>query len=181
MRAQKNIAALFLIFTIFISGCGYTTHSLLAPGYRSIYVEDFINKINITQEQTDERMYRGYRPGMEIDITKAVIDRYILDGNLKIAGREDANLILRGELLDFRKEALLYDANNNVEEYRLRLVVNIELLDSKTNKILWRETDFSGETAFRTGGSLAKSEATAIKEANADLARRIVERTVEGW
>lgn len=181
MRIQKHMMVLFLIFLIFISGCGYTTRSLLAPAYRSIYVENFINKINITEEQTEERMYRGYRPGLEIDLTKAIIDRYILDGNLRIANLKDASLILRGELLDFRKEALLYDANNNVEEYRIRLVVNIELIDAKSDNTVWREKGFSGETTYRTGGSLAKSESTAIKEANADLARRIVERTIEGW
>lgn len=177
----KYRVTLLLILINFISGCGYSTRSLLSPDFKSIYVDNFINKVNVTEEQTDERIYRGYRPGLEIDVTKQVIDRFILDGNLKIADDETADIILKGELVDFKKEALRYDANNNIEEYRIRLVVNIELENAKDDKAIWAEKEFSGESTYRTGGSLAKSERTAIKEAVSDLARRIVERTIEGW
>ena len=85
------------------------------------------------------------------------------------------------EATDFRKEALRYDANNNIEEYRIALVVNLELTDQKSEKAVWTEGGFSGEAVYRTSGSLAKSETTAIRDAAKDLARRIVERTVEGW
>src|SRR3990167_296127 len=114
-------------FLIAVSGCGYTTRSLLPPNFKSIYVANFVNMTRIAEEQTDERMYRGYKPGLERDITKAVIDRFLFDGNLKVKNDTDADLVMKGELVDFKKEALRYDANNNVEEYRILLVVNLEL------------------------------------------------------
>ena len=169
------------ILALFVSGCGYTTRSLLPSEFKTIYVENFKNSIRITDEQSDVRMYRGYKPGMERDITKAVIDRFLLDGNLKIRNDEGADIILKGELLDFRREALRYDANDNVEEYRIVLTVNMKLTDSKDGKTVWEEKAFSGETTYRTSGSLARSEDSSINEATKDLARRIVERTVEGW
>ncbi len=178
---MRRMSIILFIFLFFISGCGYTTHSLLPAEFKSIHVDDFVNKINITQEQTDERMYRGYRPGLERDITVAAIDKFLFDGNLKVANIQEADLILDGELIDFRKEGIRYDANNNVEEYRIALVVNIELKDAKTDKIIWTEKAFSGESTYRTGGSLAVSEDTAVRQATQDLARRIVERTVEAW
>lgn len=175
------IAVSFLVFIFFVSGCGYTTRSLLSPQFKAIHVENFANKVNITQEQTDERMYAGYRPGLEIDATRAVIDRFLFDGTLKIADIKDCDLILKGELIDFRKEALRYDRNDNVEEYRVRLVVNIELVDARSNKTIWKENEFAGETTYRTTGSLATTESASVKNAVSDLARRVVERTVEGW
>ncbi len=168
-------AALF-----FISGCGYTTRSLLPAQFKTIYVENFVNKINVTAESSDARMYRGYRPGMEIEATKAIRDKFLFDGNLKVANSKDADLILKGDLVDFRNEALRYDRSDNVEEYRVRLVINIEL-QTKDGKTRWKENNFAGEQLYRTTGTLAKSESTAIKEAADDLGRRVVERTIEEW
>jgi len=126
-------------------------------------------------------MYVGYRPGMEIELTKVVIDRFLLDGNLKIATESDADIILKGALVDFKRDALRYDANDNVEEYRIKLVVNMTLENVKAGALIWKENGFAGETTYRTSGSLARSESAAVSDAIADLARRIVERTVEAW
>jgi len=38
-----------------------------------------------------------------------------------------------------------------------------------------------GRGHLQDGGSLAVVEAQAIRDASADLARRVVERTIEGW
>jgi hypothetical protein len=177
----KKFLPLFLALTLCVAGCGYTTKSLLPTNYKTIFVNSFGNKIKITAEQSNVRMYRGYRPGLEAEITKAVIDKFLFDGNLRIASDNNANIILKGELVDFRKEPLRYDANDNIEEFRLVLTVNLELIDSATGNTVWKETNFSGETTYRTSGPLAVSESAAITNGIIDLARRIVERTVEGW
>ncbi|MFA6078934.1 MAG: LptE family protein [Candidatus Omnitrophota bacterium] len=178
---KKSALAVLITCIFFLSGCGYTTHSMMAPELRSIFVDSFSNKINIADEQSDARMYKGYRAGMENEVTKAIIDRYLFDGNLKIGSKESASLILKGELVDFRKEPLRYDTNDNIEEYRLIITVNLQLHNAKTGSIMWKENYFSGEATYRTTGSLARGESSAMKEAVADLARRVVERTIEGW
>jgi len=176
----RKFAAVFLAALIFISGCGYTTQSLLPTEFKKIYVDNFVNKIKVTDESSDARMYRGYRPGMEIEMTRKIRDKYVFDGNLKVANREDADLILKGELVDFRHEALRYDRNDNIEEYRVRMVVNMEL-QTKDGKTRWQENNFAGESLYRTSGPLVKTETQAILEAEDDLARRVVERTIEEW
>lgn len=177
---RKLIAALFLS-AIFISGCGYTTKSLLPSNIKTIYVDNLVNKIAVTAESNDSRMYRGYRPGMELETTRTIRDKYLSDGSLKIADIETADLILTGELIDFRNEALRYNRNDNIEEYRIRLVVNLQMKNAKDGTIRWTENSFAGESLYRTSGTLIKSESTAIKEAAEDLARRVVERTIEEW
>ena len=177
----KYSGVLFLITLLFVSGCGYTTHSLLAPEFKSIYVDNFVNGINVTAEQSNLRMYRGYKPGLEVDVTNAVKNRFVFDGNLKLHPEESANLILKGTLADFKRDALQYDANDNVEEYRIKLIVNIQLYNAGTGKIIWKENGFAGETTYRTTGPLAKSENAAMQDALNDLSRRVVERTVEAW
>lgn len=164
-----------------IAGCGYTTRSMITAKYKTIYITPFMNKIDITQETEVARKYRLYRPFLETDITKEVVNKFLFDGNLKPIKSESADLVLKGELIEFRKDPLRYSEDNEVEEYRVNLVVNISLWDNKENKLIWQENNFTGDTSYFTTGSLVKTEAQAINDAIKDLARRTVERAVEEW
>ncbi len=179
----------FRIFTAFFvagslwvfSGCGYTTRSFISDKYRTIYVTPFINKIDLSQEAYAANKYKIYRPTLETDITSAVNNKFLIDGNLKLAKEGLADLILKGELIEFRRDPLRYTESDEVEEYRLNIVVNLVLYDKKENTPVWQEKGFTGDTTYFTTGSLAKSEDKAVSDALSDLARRIVERTVEQW
>jgi len=181
MNKLRTIAIICICVFFFTTGCGYSTASLVYPGAKSVHVSNFANKINVTEEVTDKRMYVGYKSGMELDVTREVIDRFIIDGNLKVASRKNADLILIGEVIDFKKEALRYDSADNVEEFRNKVIVNIKLLKAKSGDVILEENNFTGESTYRTTGEFAKSEDSAIRETIKDLAVRIVERIVEGW
>lgn len=178
---NKTIIAIFLVSALAVSGCGYTTRSLLPSNLKTIYVDNVKNGIKVTAEQDELRMYRGYRPGMETDITKAIIDGFIFDGNLSIAPEEKSDLVLKTTLVDYKRDSLRYDANDNVEEYRIKLVIDMQLVETKTGNVLWTEKGFAGETTYRLFGPGAQSENEALVNAEADLARRVVERTIEAW
>ena len=172
----------FLALTVFLlSGCGYTTRSMISDKFKTIYITPFINKVDITNEADAASKYRIYRPMIETDITRVVNNRYLFDGNLKPAKKELADLILKGEVIEFRKDPLRYLDNDEVSEYRINLVVNISMWDTKEDKLLWQENSFTGDTTFFVSGPQAKSENVAVNDALNDLARRIVERTVEEW
>lgn len=164
-----------------IAGCGYTTRSAIVTAYKTVYVERFKNKIDYTSEFSEGRKIKTYYPLIETNITTAVVDRFLFDGNLKIAKAENADVILRGELLDYIRDVLRYDDSNNPQEYRVSLVVRLILWDPKEDKPIWEEKRFIGDSTYFVSGSLAKSESSAINDAVTDLARRIVERTVEQW
>ena len=181
-----SLSTIFYLLTTVLSGCGYTTRSMISEKYRLIYVAPFLNKVDITQESYTANKYRIYRPMLETDITKKVINRYLFDGNLKPAKESNADLVLKGELIEYRKDPLSYTAGtDNVTEYRINIYVNLSLWDTKENKMLWQENNFNGNysyfTTFANNTSVQVSEATAVNNAIDDLARRIVERTVEQW
>jgi hypothetical protein len=177
----KNVMMIVFLAVFCLAGCGYTTRSLLPAEYKTIFVNSIVNKIKITAEQSNVRMYRGYRPGIELEITRAIIDRFLFDGNLKIADNCNANLILAGDLVDFRKEPLRYDANDNIEEWRIIVTINAQVKDPVSGKVLWKEDAFSGMANYRITGGVAQNESQAVAEAVEDLARRVVEKTIEGW
>jgi hypothetical protein len=164
-----------------LTGCGYTTRSLISNKYKTIYIPPFLNQINITSEAKTGSKYQIYRPGLETDLTKAVIDRFRLDGNLRLEKEANADLVLKGSLVDYRRDVLRYATDDNPEEYRVSIMVDISLRDTKEDRIVWEEQSFTGDTTYFLSGTNAKSDATAITEATKDIARRIVARTVENW
>ncbi|MBL7155898.1 MAG: hypothetical protein ISS90_02025 [Candidatus Omnitrophica bacterium] len=180
-RYRKNALFCALLALIFLCGCGYTTRSAVRSKDPSICVNNFVNKINVTQETTNRKAYYAYRPGMESDITTEIINRFLFDGDYEIKDANNAHYLLKGELVDFKREPLRYDTNDNVTEYRISVVINMELRDRETGTLLWKENDFAGESTYRTQGQYAKPESAAAGEAIKDLADRVVERTVENW
>lgn len=177
-------ASCYLPFAV--SGCGYTTRSMISDKYRTIYITPFVNKIDITKEGDVGSKYKVYKPRLETDITVAVTNKYLFDGNLKPVKKENADLVLKGEVIEYRKEALRYNENDDVTEYRMNLVVSISLWDTKENKMLWEANGFTGYVDFYTSfyplANVTKlSDDQAITGALDDLARRIVERTVNEW
>ncbi len=158
-------------------GGGYSTRSNLAGHIKLIYVQPFKNSIAYTTESRRSL----YLPLLEVKAKNAVVDRFQFDGNLKIATEDKADLILKGELKDYQRSGLRYTDNNDVQEYRVQIFVSLELWDVKKQAVVWQEPNFVGEATYFTTGSLAKSEDAAVEEATSDLAKRIVERTVEDW
>jgi hypothetical protein len=174
------------LLAVFAGGCGYTTRSLIADQYKTIYVTPFLNKVDITQEGYSENKYRIYRPMLETDITRKVINKYLFDGNLKPVKNDTADLVLKGELVEYRKDPLSYtNDNDDVTEYRINIYVDLSLWDKRENKLVWAEKRFNGNYSYYTGlaanSAIKVSEDTAVIRAVEDLARRIVERTVEQW
>ncbi len=174
----------FLLIFMFLGlccyvGCGYSARSALPKSIRTIYVEDFKNSIDFT----DENKRNIYLPLLEVDVHNAVIDRYLFDGNLRIAKADDSDLILKGELTGYERSVLRYaDNNDDVLEYRIQIYVNMTLFDTRNNNdIIWEENGFAGEATYFVSGAQVSSESAAVKEAIKDLARRIVDRTIENW
>jgi len=161
-----------------MTGCGYSTRSLLPGDFKTVYVAPFDNKIDY-MNQNDRKIYI---PGLETKVRQAVIDRYLFDGNLHIAKEGESDLVLKGQLLSFDREELRVTANEDAKEYRLRVTVALTLIDpAENNKVVWQEPAFAGESTYYVSGPLAKSESAAIDDAVTDLAQRAVARTVEAW
>lgn len=196
LRARPIAAGLLLaISSLWLMGCGYTTRSMISNKYRTIYITPFINKVDITSELDTGNKFKIYRPRLETDITNAVTNKYLFDGNLRPTKKESADLVLKGELIEYRKDPLRYNTNDEVSEYRMSVFVNISLWDNKADKMLWQADGFSGYyeyftaayyastngTASKLSGVTTKSDDEAINFALDDLARRVVERTVNEW
>ena len=176
-----------LVSCLWSQGCGYTTRPGLASHLKTVYVKPFENRIDMTQLTAGDEHFPVYRHQMEVDLTKEIVNRYQFTGLLRPISRERADCRLEGELIGFRRDALRYDASQQIEEWRLSVIVNLRFFDQTVQRAgtpevpLWEESGFTGDTTYFTLGANTESEADALNRAITDLARRIVERTVEDW
>ena len=158
-------------------GCGYTTQSALPAYLKTISVDPFANKIDYTADGNRQ----VYFPLLEVKVRNAVIDRFLFDGHLRVTDKDEADLVLSGELIRYERYALRYTDNDDVQEYRVHVIVNLVMKDRRHNEVLWEEPGFAGEATYFVSGPLATTESAALEDATLDLARRIVERTIENW
>ena len=182
MRLRNNVITKMTIAIMCLSmltGCGYTTSLTLPNDIKTIHVAIFKNSIDMTKEVSAKDKYEVYRPNLEVDIRDAIVERFFLDGHLKVAKGTSSDAILTGEIKRYRKDPLRYQ-NEDVREYSISLVCDFRLMNSAGSEIL-AETGIIGETTYFTTGSLEKSETEALKVAMQDLAKLIVNRVIENW
>lgn len=176
---RSGLAAVWLV-SAFLAGCGYTTKSLLPENIQRVHVAPVVNTIDLSAEISDKTPFRVYRPGLEVELTNAIINRYIFDGTLKVTAPEKADALFEATLVDYRRDALRYSEGEDVQEYRLSVTIDAVFKDKTTGKELWSKR-IVGDTTFFLAGPRAISEDQAATRAVEDVARRVVEATIEYW
>lgn len=154
---------------LFLGGCTYTGPSILPSYIKKININSFLNE--------------SFRPDLDEKITSAVVKEFIADGRLIPSDKDKSDAILFGEIKQYILEPLSYTEKMDVEEYKVRIVINIWLKDLRENKILWRENNIEVWTTVSSikGGLEIKIENEAINEVIEKLARKVVKRVIDGW
>jgi len=155
---------------VLLAGCaGYRLGTTLPAEIKTIYVPTFLNK-------TDE-------PEVENVTTRAARQEFQNDGTLRIVdAAERADLVLDTTLTAFTLEPVRYSRTDDqaTQEYRLTLTAQIVAHRRKTGTTLVQRT-VQGETTFVFNGDLASAKLTALPNAAADLAHKIVAGVTESW
>ena len=157
-----------------LMSCGYTSKTKLAYDIKSVYVETALNKISV------EQMY-SYQPGLEMDITNAVIQRFQVDGNLKVAPADQADAVLSMDLKAYEQEGVRFNPLENVSEYRLFIVLDLILKHRQTGEVIWREPNFSGNKEYFVTQIRSQGQRAATEKAIEDIAEKVVDRVTEDW
>ncbi|HAK60518.1 MAG TPA: hypothetical protein DCO77_09070 [Nitrospiraceae bacterium] len=177
---KNRMVSLFLVFFL-LPSCGYHlsgSGDLVPKGATTISIPVFING-------TDQ-------PYVDIEITQAVVREFLVDGRLDVANLDSADLALHGRVTAYEETALSYTAESYVQQYRVRLVVDVRLEDRRSKNIIWKEQGVEGifitdypitysptNTVEITATKTAKEE--AIRKASQDLASTLRSRVLEGF
>jgi outer membrane lipopolysaccharide assembly protein LptE/RlpB len=172
---KKFFVWLMLSTVLVLPACGYSTRSSLPEHIKTVAVVLFVNKIDFQSGKPS-----SYVPLLEVKAHDAVVNQFLFDGHLRIAETQTADLVLKGDLIGYSRSALRYTDNDDVQEYRISVTMRLTMTDH-LGQVLWQESSFTGEASYFLTGSGATSESAAVENAIKDLAKRIVERTVEDW
>ena len=160
------ILALLAASILLAAGCGYSTHALVNPQYKTIAVPIFKN----------ETRYRKF----EFELTRAVIDEIEKKTHLKVVNSgETADTILYGNLVAYRLIPTVETEDDVVTQYRLIVTLDLKWIDRKTGKALFTDPVFSENAyaALEAGETLRD----ARREAFSEVAEKVIDRMEMRW
>jgi hypothetical protein len=161
---------LALAFTIILTGCaGYKIGPTLGANYRSVAVLMFRNKT--------------YQAQIERQITSAIIRQFQADGTLRVESAAAADLILTGEITDYRRHELRSQPNdsNAPREYEIDIDARIEARDRVTGKLVLGPKVVNGKAATFIGNDLQTAEEQVLPLVAQNLAQHVVTLLAEKW
>ena len=168
---MRNCLALLLLIVV---GCGYTTRGFVYEE-NAIVIKPVINKIDITSENRKYSDYTSFPILIENRLTNEIVNKFSIDGNLKVVSDDPRALQLVCEVNDYRKETLRYTDDDEVSEQRLRLRVHMRLTSG--DGTILNDKNVVGETTYYITDSESSAQADLID----DTARRICEAVTEEW
>ncbi|HEX3817360.1 MAG TPA: LptE family protein [Chthoniobacterales bacterium] len=121
-------------------------------------------------------------PNISVLITDTVISQFQQDGTYRIASKDDADAILKGEIERVTR-APARSVRGNVlatAEFSLVLRLRYTLVDH-SGKVLEAPTQVYGTTTFFVGQDVTTDERQALPLAAQELAVRLVSQVSEGW
>ena len=166
-----NLRFLFITLAVILTaGCGYHLvgyGSSLPAHIKTIAIPTFKNS--------------SIEPNIHRDATDSIRRAFISDGRLKLIGARRADLIIKGTLINYQLQPVSFSAQDTVDEYIIRLGVQIEAYDRIKKRILVKQ-EFNTQWDYRVTSSVIDSELaknTALIEAYNDLADRLVSIIIE--
>ena len=122
------------------------------------------------------------QPGLEDLLALAVRDELLRDGRFPPVPEKESDGIIAITITRYILTPLQYDSNENPTTYKLRIAVEVELVDRVSGKPLWTENGLEASLAYPyvalTGG-LAEGDARA--NLWGILSPMIVERVIDGF
>ncbi len=168
-----NCAASVLLLAM-MAGC-YSTRPNLPKHSKSVAVPVFSNKSH----------YDDYTRGLETEVTGSVRKSFNQNGILKLTGRENADLILEGDVLKMTRRPLRTDRFGEPAETQIKILAKVSLYDVRDSRYLFRNQVVTNEATKPESGVYnlrrGENEALGRKRAVEDLGKAIARKVLDKW
>ncbi len=159
-----QLACILTLFAL-ISGCGYTSKSLISRKINSVYIPIFGNYT--------------FRSGLEFGLTTALKDEIMSKTKLRIAKKDDADTILTGKIFTVTEGVITQNARDNIIENQVTITVNFAFVDRRTGRALMSMNGLSNRAEYIV--TRGENVNTATQECLEGLAEKIVYQLEEKW
>ena len=122
-------------------------------------------------------------PRIEVLITDTVIKQFQQDGTYRIVGDDEADAILKAEIVGISRTPARFVLGNVLatEEFNLTLRVRYSLINRADGTVLVPPATVSGTTSFFVSSDIVTDERQALPLATEDVATHLVSALSEGW
>lgn len=177
-RASLTTLAMGLLVAFGGSGCGYNQAGGDGSGggyqWQSLYREDV--KTVAVPIFTNS----SFMQGVEMSLTKAVVNQLEARTPYKVVPRERADTILEGQITDVRRSTISRDTETAVPQEQL-YVIDVDLVwkDLRTGQILVERRNFEQTTTYYP--TLGEGRFVGNQQAVERLALAIVQELQADW
>jgi hypothetical protein len=167
----KKAFSIFLL-PLLLSGCAGYHLGPATPAYlreiHSIAVPTFRNATLV--------------PRIEVLVTGTVIKQFQQDGTFRISNEDNADAILKGEIIGVGRSPARSVRGNVLAttEFNLSLRVRYSLV-GRDGKTIAGPSEVAGTTSFFVGADVSTDERQALPLAAEELAGHLVSQLSEGW
>ena len=120
--------------------------------------------------------------GIEDRLTLRVRDEFLRDGRYPIMPEDSCDGIVQMTVTRYILSPIQYDTNLIPTAYKLRLILDLQFIDKRSNTSLWDEKNLEGILTYPAstlpGGQTEEQARESIYD---QLARDIVKRVIEGF
>ena len=169
MKQKLKKIGLF-IFCLLISDCGYHlvgTGNTLPPHLKSIAIPVFKNSSS--------------QPEIHRELTSIILRSFINDGRLKVAKKDEADLLMKGALTYYGKRTAAFSSDDLSSDIIIELGVNVEVVDQVKNKIFLKQK-LKTQWDFNSTSDISDTETArlrALDDAYNELGTRLVSLIVD--
>ena len=186
MGMISRYSVLTLLVCVFVSmqsiGCGYHFRANGKPV--GLKIESIA--IPLLASSSSEK-------GFEAEFTRIIREEFISHGNIPIVEQGKADMVLTGTVYEIKTRPLTYDSSTQTvggnivtqettSGRRLKIRLEIKLIDRATNNIIWHENSMEEEARFEVGADPLENrynQNQALIKISRLLAKRIYMKTME--
>ena len=167
---QKIIKIGLFIFFLLISGCGYYlvgTGNTLPPHLKSIAIPIFKNSSS--------------QPEIHRELTSIILRSFINDGRLKVAKKDEADLLMKGALTYYDTRTAAFGSDDLSSDIIIELGVDVEVMDQVKNKIFLKQK-LKTQWDYNSTSDISDTETArlrALDDAYNELGTRLVSLIVD--
>ena len=175
MRQKKALICTWVILAsvLITTGCGYRLAGKDNPMLAGI------NTIAIPYFKNDT-----FEAGIESVFTNVFANEFINSKRLQVVNVDQADVILRGTIKNFREQIISYNQDKKALEYRVFVSLDLRLEKRDTGEVLWKRKRLTDNEEYQVSSYITVTQADktiAVEKMAQDLARRVYESIIQGF
>ena len=121
-------------------------------------------------------------PRVEVLVTDSVIKQIQQDGTYKIAEKDNADAVLKAEIIEISRTPARSVRGNVLATTEFNLAMHVRYkVEARSGTLLMPDAEVVGTTSFFVGTDVTTDERQALPLAAEELATHLVTQLSEGW